>query len=290
MISPRAKAVSSDAAPSLVDAGERGARAGLAARVRDRSVDAAQPLPTLVINLDRSKDRWRSIVASAQGTDLLVERVTAVDGRNVAGRSRIDIDRTKFRNAHGREMLDGEYGCYRSHLNALGLVARRGYDIAIIAEDDVLLNDDLARRVRSIFKARPGIDVLKLVNHRASAFIKAGASEMRDDFGRCLHGPQGSAACYAVTARSARKLVDALRVMSLPFDIALERGWANGTNTFTTRHPLVTFQGNQAETTIATRDQYRNSKLPKVEQLGVLSFRAADYARRVVYSLQGKSA
>lgn len=282
MISPRAKPVAQDGLepdPTL----------DLLA-VADAEPRTASALPVLIINLDRSKERWRTISASARGTELAVERVTAVDGRNVAARSRVDVDDKLFRNHHGRELLAGEYGCYRSHLNALGMIARRNYDLAIIAEDDVLLNEQLANRVRSIFKANPRIDVLKLVNHRTSAFIQSGKSEAGDAFGRCLHGPLGSAACYAVTARGARKLIAALRVMSLPYDIALERGWASGANIVTTREPLVRFQDQQPQTTIATRGQYRNSKLPKVEQLGVLSFRAADYARRVVYSLRGKAA
>lgn len=246
-------------------------------------------LPTFVINLDRSTDRWETVRESASGTSLKLERVSAVDGRVLAAdSSRPGLDEEEFRSSHGRMVLPGEYGCYRSHLVALGLVVERGDDLAIIAEDDVLFDADVERRVRSIVATDPGIELLKLVNHRTNAFLGYGRSQLGDAFGRCLHGPQGSAACYAVTHAGAQKLLAALQTMWLPYDTAFERGWSTGVATYTTRTPIVRFQPNQAETTIATRSEYRMSKLPKHGQYSVLVFRARDYLRRAAYAMLGK--
>jgi glycosyl transferase family 25 len=130
------------------------------------------------------------------------------------------------------------------------------------------------------------IDLLKLVNHRTNGFVKYGSSVLGDEFGRCLHGPQGSAACYAVTQRGARKLLRSLQTMWLPYDIALERGWDTGANTFTTRFPIVSFERNQAKTTIATRQQYRDAKLPNIKRYGALVFRVIDYFSRLNYGMK----
>ena len=246
-------------------------------------------LPTFVINLDRSKDRWEKVRNSASSTGLELERLPAVDGRALlTGASCPGLDKQKFRDSHGRNVLPGEYGCYRSHLAALGLVVERGLELAIIAEDDILFEADIAERVYSIMAANSGIELLKLVNHRTNAFIAYGRSGLGDDFGRCMHGPQGSAACYAVTRMGARKLLDALQTMWLPYDTAFERGWATGVATYTVRVPLVRFQPHQAETTIATRKEYRMSKLPKLGQFSVLAFRAGDYMRRAAYAMRGR--
>jgi glycosyl transferase, family 25 len=243
-------------------------------------------LPILVINLARSRERWARVTDSARDAGFDVQRVPAVEGTDVPVELRLEIDAAKFRHNHGREMLDGEYGCYRSHLRALQVVVDKGYDLAIIAEDDIGLSADLKERVLAIFTDLPTIDLLKLVNHRTTGFVKYGCSALGDEFGRCLHGPQGSAACYAVTQRGARKLLRSLKTMWLPYDIAFERGWDTGANTFTTRSPLVSLERNHAETTIATSQQYRDAKLPKIKRGGALVFRIMDYVSRVHYGIK----
>lgn len=243
-------------------------------------------LPTLVINLDRSKERWAEIAASAEASELELRRVAATDGSAVPPEFRHGLDRQKFRLRNGREVLPGEYGCYRSHLDALRMVVDEGYDLAIIAEDDIRLNPKLGERVRAIFAARPGMDVLKLVNHRTRGFIEYGVSDLGDAFGRCLHGPQGSAACYAVTRKGAGLLLAALEPMSLPYDTALERGWSTGASIFTTQHPLVEFGRSREDTLIATRQQYHDAKMPRIKRVKTFIFRGADYFARMLFGIR----
>jgi glycosyl transferase family 25 len=243
-------------------------------------------LPTLVINLDRSKERWAEIAASAVGTGLELRRVAAVDGAEIPAELRHGLDHQKFCFSNGREVLPGEYGCYRSHLDALRMVVDEGHDLAIIGEDDISLNRELRDRVLAIFEALPTIDVLKLVNHRTRGFVRYGASSLGDAFGRCLHGPQGSAACYAVTRKGAGLLLASLEPMWLPYDIALERGWATGASTFTTHHPLVEFGSNREDTLIATRQQYHDVKMPRIKRAGTLISRGTDYFARAFYGIK----
>lgn len=243
-------------------------------------------LPILVINLDRSRERWVEVAASADRTGLDLRRVAAVDGTGIPAEMRHGLDREKFRFSNGRDVLPGEYGCYRSHLEALRMVVDEGHDLAIIAEDDISLNPELKDRVQAIFDAQPTMDILKLVNHRTRGFIRYGVSARGDAFGRCLHGPQGSAACYAVTGKGARTLLDTLEPMWLPYDIALERGWATGASTFTTLHPLVEFGSNRQETLIATRQQYHDVKMPRIKRVGTLMSRGVDYIARALYGIR----
>lgn len=244
-------------------------------------------LPTLVINLARSTERWARIAESGRDTGLDVQRVPAVEGAQTPAGLRSDLDAAKFQRNHGRQVLAGEYGCYQSHLRALQTVVDQGYELAIIAEDDICLNGDLEKRVRAMFQASPSIDLLKLVNHRVTGFVRYGTSSLGDEFGRCLHGPQGSAACYAVTQKGARQLLPALKPMWLPYDLALERGWSTGVRTFTARLALVEFEeANRLDTTIATRKQYREVKLSRFKRWSVLKFRARDYVSRIAYGLR----
>ena len=243
-------------------------------------------LPALTINLARSKERWDRISATALGSGVELERIEAVDGSSIAPAKRSDVDVPGFAKYHGRAVLDGEYGCYMSHLAALRRVVERGDDIAIITEDDIGFTPGLADRVRALFAASPKMELVKLFNHRTSGFVSHGRSALGDEFGRCMHGPQGSAACYAVTRQGAQKLVDALKPMWLPYDIAFERGWSTGVGTYTTTGQMVDFFGNALPTTIATRAEYHRAKLPKMQQIPTALFRGTDYVARSLYSFR----
>lgn len=252
------------------------------------AVETRPMLTALAINLPRSVDRWERISASVGGSGLVLQRVVAVDGASIPLRDRRDLDVGRFRRYHGRAVLDGEYGCFQSHLAALAAVVEQKLPLAIIAEDDIEFSRGVGERVRSIFAASPKIELLKIANHRASGFILHGTSAMGDQFGRCIHGPQGSAACYAVTQKGAAGLLRALKTMWLPYDIAFERGWSTGVGTYTTPAPLVAMNGPQIATTIATKEEYRAAKLPKIQQIGTALFRGMDYLARMTYAMRGR--
>lgn len=77
--------------------------------------------------------------------------------------------------------------------------------------------------------------------------------------------------------------------MSVPYDVALDRGWATGVETFATRHPLVAFEHeSRSITTVGSRQDYVSVRIPALKRLGALSFRARDYLARVVYALAGR--
>lgn len=248
-------------------------------------IQSKQPIQAFVINLARSTDRLERIAASVPGSGVAIQRIGAIDGSQIVPERRADLDLAKFRRWHGRTVLDGEYGCYRSHIIALSTMVQQDLPFAIIAEDDIAFTRNLDMRVRALMAARPDIELMKLVNHRVSGFVSHGRSVLGDEFGRCVHGPQGSAACYVVTRKGAAGLLKALAVMWLPYDIAFERGYSTGVSTYTTREPLVTFEGHRSQSTIATREQYRAAKLPKLMQISTACFRGWDYLRRTRYAM-----
>ena len=92
--------------------------------------------------------------------------------------------------------------------------------------------------------------------------------------------------CYANTRLGAQKLLDVLKPMWLPYDIAFERGWLTGVGIFTTRNPLVDFLGDAAASTIGTRAEYHRAKLPTVQQIPTALFRGTDYVARSLYSFR----
>lgn len=237
------------------------------------------------INLDRSQDRWNRLLSDATELSNTINRIPAVDGSQVPVEDWIDYDQRSFERNNGRTILSGEYGCYRSHLKAISTFLESGNPVGVIIEDDVRLGPDLLERAQASFEALPQADVVKLCNHRIVWFRHYATTALGDKIGRAAHGPQGSAACYAVTRAGAEKLIHGLRVMEYPWDIALERGWASRTEVFTTLTNVARLERDTS--TIAGRAAYRKTKFPWWRRLATYSSRIVETARRIHYALRG---
>lgn len=243
-------------------------------------------LGVYVINLDRSVERWRAMCAKADEYGMFMLRVAAIDGHQLSQSEYGDVDSNGFLRHGGRLILAGEYGCYRSHIKCLSMLVESDFDAAIVMEDDVEVTADLIERTISILDAVRDADVVKLFNHRCRGFRRMATSALGDEIGRCLHGPQGSAACYVITRLGAHKMRSALRPMAFPFDVALERGWHHGSNVLTTKQNLVNLMRHSKESLIGHRADYRRVKFHGPKRLPTHALRAVEYWRRIRYALE----
>ena len=248
----------------------------------------AQQIRIYVINLDRSRERWERLREQAVRYDLNVVRVAAIDGAKIPEGDRIDFQPQQFVYHNGRKLLAGEYGCYRSHLLALQQFIDSGDKMAIIMEDDVELNERLVPRALSAMDSVCGARLVKLVNHRLVGFKPMSETAENDTVGRCMHGPQGSAACYIVNRAAAKRLLVTLKPMLLPYDVALERGWSTGVETFATLENLADFSPHRADTTIGKRVHYRAVKRHFLLRATAYWFRACDQLHRWHYTVKAK--
>lgn len=245
----------------------------------------AQPVPVYLINIDRAADRLAEIQRQSSEFGFRFERVDGVDGALVPREQWTDVDHARFQRRHGRTILPGEYGCYRSHLMALHQFLMGGDEMAVIIEDDVALDGNFLARALAAKEAAPTADLIKLVNHRWGGFRAMTSSQKGDVVGRCLFGPQGSTACYLVTRSGAEKIVRSLAVMSLPWDVAVERGWEMQTSIFSTRTNIVGFSRLQRTTMIGWRRDYRAAKSSPWRRVPAHLFRTWDFFRRIAYVL-----
>lgn len=241
-------------------------------------------IPVYIINLDRSKERFSKAAQSAETAGLDYHRISAVDGSTIDFQNSPEIDVKGFHRCHGKHILPGEAGCYLSHLKALSVIANGQSPYAVITEDDVGFNQDFNKIIGKLSEVE-GWDVIKFANHRNRIFHKM--MDITDDvsIGRYLHGPLGSSAAYMVTREGAKKLLDKLTPMRLPYDVALERGWS-GYKAFSTNKNIVKFFHVDRSTIVEGRKTYRNMQLPKWKRIGTLFFRISDYIRRIIYGLQ----
>ncbi|PWW01901.1 glycosyl transferase family 25 [Hoeflea marina] len=245
--------------------------------------------PALVINLDRSTDRWDLFSARAAEVGQPVVRVCAVDGNAIPADQRFGLSVAMFKLCHGRIPLPAEYGCYMSHIAALNRFLQMNIPHGVILEDDAGLPDDFVERIAAIVALGPETGVVKLYNHRVSGFIVKEISALGDELGRCIHGPLGSSMGYLVDRASAERLLAGLLPMFLPFDIALERSWRYG-NRFrlARRNILVPLSSTLISTLTAPGLNYRSTKLPLPMRTPTAFFRGSEYARRALSVLIGR--
>jgi glycosyl transferase family 25 len=249
------------------------------------AVVAGLKIVSYVINLDRSIDRWHHIRDQANRLGLAVERVAGVDAQKIGPLEQLNYNEKAFVRGNGRPMLPQEHGCYLAHLKALQTFLASDAQCAVIMEDDVELAGDLFDRVKAIHETAPYADVTKLLNHRAVMFRKTAQTTAGDLIGKCAFGPQGSAACYLVTRQGAEQLLIALREISFPFDIALERAWATKVRVYTVKDNVLNLSVRALDSQIADRARYRSIKLRGYKRIPTHIFRVVELVRRVKYSL-----
>jgi glycosyl transferase family 25 len=88
-----------------------------------------------------------------------------------------------------------------------------------------------------------------------------------------------------MTRSGAEKIVAKLRIMSLPWDVAIERGWDTATSVYSTRGDLVGFTSLRQKTMIGSRKTYHAAKLPPWRRMPAHLFRTIDFFRRLAYVL-----
>lgn len=243
------------------------------------------PVPVYVINLERSRERWESLQQRADKLGLLLRRVEAVDGRNLTAEQLKNFDEASFRRLHGKTPLLGEVGCYFSHLKALQIIADSDEECAVIIEDDVLFAHDFSIVIDELRDIQ-GWDVIKLINNRVKFFQSKYVTIGGTDVGRCMHGPLGCAGGYMVTREGATKLLAKIATMELPYDVALERGWAGNYRVYLVKDAIIELANELGSTILEGGVSYKRVRFPAWKRLGALKFRTTDYIRRMIYALR----
>lgn len=240
-----------------------------------------------VINLDRSQDRLSTVMADAAAAGIELVRVPAVDGRATPEDARNELlDVAGFLRNHGKRPQPGEYGCYASHLRAFEAFLESDADIAVIFEDDAAPDAGFAQIVRDIV-AVDDWDLVKLVNYRMPKLKVDRVLSGGIRFGRAVFGPTGGSAAYMLNRKAASRMQQSLRPMTLPYDVALERGWAHGIRIRHVEPNAVGLNPLTNEGTTMEGQSYSAFRLKPWQRLPTLRFRTCDFLARLRTALGG---
>lgn len=182
----------------------------------------------LVINLDRSPERMSQMADMLRELGLDWTRVPGVDG-SLLPAFVPGIDPDLYWRTHGRELRNGEIGCYLSHLRAMAMFLETSCTQAVVLEDDAVITPEAVDIVSRLTAegAPDDWDMVKLEGHRQNIRIPLRRISERYAFSVLPTRPTGSAA-YLVNRTAADTYRRELLPMSVPYDHAFDRGWAMG--------------------------------------------------------------
>lgn len=185
------------------------------------------PVPIILINLDRSPERLAAMRGQLGELGLTAERLAGTDGAQLdAGtRSRYYCEALNHQVYHKR-LTAGEIGCYISHLRAWQLIVERGWQHALVLEDDLLLRPEFPAAVAAVADLPAGWEVVKLNGGRTKPVTRKtplSPFELVDYY----KAPVFTSA-QAVSRTAAEKLLKTRIPFGRPADVDLQFPWETG--------------------------------------------------------------
>ena len=183
---------------------------------------------TYLINLNRATERLDTMTKEFDKCKMPFERIPAVDATN------LDVFEYKIDNKYDRDLLNGEIGCYLSHVHTLQAFLDTEHDFAIIIEDDAKLATDLKHSVEETLNQYDSLelkhrwDVLKLYSNRP--YIKLHDIKNTDCFiGACGTSIPITTIAAIWTRKGAQKFLqkclNPVPVIRRPIDCELQHPW-----------------------------------------------------------------
>lgn len=176
----------------------------------------------LVINLNRSKSRWKSIQQQFEKLNLVIQRIEAIDAQTATlPRDKVAPQGHPKKYYFPRKLSDGEVACYLSHMKCWETLLESGEQWAAIFEDDALLSPR-AKSFLGLADWIPcNIHVLQLHTYEEhwkcrttkKAFPLADGSALytviKPSYGTC---------CYLIDRQAAEKALELSSLLAAPID------------------------------------------------------------------------
>ena len=181
----------------------------------------------LVINLERSPDRFTRISSQLERLGIAFERFAAVEGRDIDPDATPHFSRRDYERRHGKHPTPCEIGCYLSHMGAMRRFLESDAEFALILEDDAILGDALPGVLTGLEQLAGQWNISLLYGNYPGLPQKLERIGRQHELVGFLARETGAVA-YAVDRKAAATYLDMLYPMSLPFDVDFDRAWDFG--------------------------------------------------------------
>lgn len=169
-----------------------------------------------LINLAQSTERLAAADAQLRAAGIAYERIEAVDGRALGWKgAKGKVSRVRFALVTGRAPSLGEVGCTLSHNLALRRLVEMGEPMALIFEDDVVVDGAALREALDVVRvhARPEAPAIYVLSDHFGTTPPPGGRGVMPA-GETFH-----AEAYVATAAAARRLLFLNTPIHAPIDL-----------------------------------------------------------------------
>lgn len=172
-----------------------------------------------IINLDRARDRWDATSQKFQELGFDVERIPAIDGRELSP-PYPDYSPWRYFLRRGRPVSPQIVACFLSHIKALEIFLATDDEYAMICEDDVSPLPDAMEAINEAMEYADMWDLLRLNGIKPTRGVNF--VDLANGYHLCcdLKTASGNGA-KIVNRLAAERIIAKTLPMRLPHDVAL---------------------------------------------------------------------
>lgn len=207
-------------------------------------------IETYLINLDGSNERLQNATHQLNAQNVVFNRFSAVDGRGKPLSSFDSYNSEKAQEVMGRDLLNGEIGCYLSHLGCIEKFLRTDSDYLIVLEDDMKLSEDFKTSIQNILNyldTHPNIDwYLINIGAKKKKLYKTLVKLSDLELNRAFYFPIRTIGLIW-SRRGAEEFLKVGREMHAPIDNFLQTWLSHNAKGLSVWQPLVAPSGYESE-------------------------------------------
>lgn len=207
-------------------------------------------LPLVFVNLDRDAERRQRLEAELARLNLHGERLHAVWWADLPAAEQEALYSAELnRSQYYKPLVNGEKGCYASHVRAWRQLLASGAPAMVVLEDDVRLDDRLADGIAAIAALDLPWDMVKLIGRehekvRSQRPLLPGVALI--EYQRVPSMTAG----YVISRAGAAKLLQTRLPFGRPIDVDLRFWWENDLRILGTLPGLLILDETSLESTI----------------------------------------
>lgn len=215
-------------------------------------------LPIVYINLDSDSERRSRMQAELEGAGVAAERFAATRWTELppAEQARFYSAALNARQFH-KPLVNGEKGCYASHLRSWQWLLDSSHPALVVLEDDVRLQPGFAAVVQALGEAPMDWDMVKLIGHlnrREGARKREQPQDLTPGF-QLVHYKRvpSLTAGYVVSRAGAAKLLASRLPFGRPIDVDLRYWWENGLRMRGVEPPAIALDETSEQSSVGTK-------------------------------------
>lgn len=212
-------------------------------------------LPIAFINLDRDTERHALLQEQLRLRGLHGERLSATWWNDVPPTEQDHLYAASLNaKQYFKPLVNGEKGCYTSHINAWKQLLSSPDKALVVLEDDVVLDAPFVEVLQAIEALEDDWDMIKLMGRpSAEKILQQGPLTAYHHLIQYQRVPSFTAA-YVVSRRGAQKLLKSRLPFGRPIDIDLRFWWENDLQILGVFPPVVQLHESSAESSIGGRE------------------------------------